>query len=179
MLFPIAERKQLPFNHYAQSYRLNVNTRMTLINDKFFDLELYAIYKSIHELLGEDSWKVVWRSGEIMISELREELHLEQKTPFESMRLLGKYLEKVGYLDKIEVKQTGPDQLEYVMSNPVITRGAKRLLKEGAVPPHISTSLMFGALKSIFGMKAKMIGEPVFLNDGRAVERWKISKITE
>jgi hypothetical protein len=150
---------------------------MAEISEDFFDLELYAIYKSIHELVGGDSWKVVWRSGEIMIAELRERLHLDQKTPFETMRLLGKYLEEAGYLDKLEVKETGPDQLEYVMSNPVITRGAQRLLKEGAAPPHISTSLMFAALKLIFGMKAEMIGEPVFMKDGRAIERWKIAKM--
>jgi hypothetical protein len=150
---------------------------MTKVDNEFFDLELFAIYKSIHELLGEDSWKVVWRSGEILISELRERLHLEQNTPYETMRKLGDYLEKVGYLDKVDIRQTGTDQLEYVMSNPVIARGAQRLLEEGAVPPHLSTSLMFGALKLIFGMKAEMIGEPLFLKDGRAIEKWKLSKI--
>ena len=34
--------------------------------------------------------------------------------------------------------------------------------------------LMFAGLKDLFGLRAEMIGEPVFTEDGRAIERWKL-----
>jgi hypothetical protein len=151
---------------------------MTRIDGEFFDLEMFAIYKSINELLGKDSWKLVWRTGEILISELRGRLGLQNKTPLEAMHILAEYLEKVGYVDKIEVRQIGEGDLEYAMSRPIIAPGAQRLIREGGVPPHLSTSLMFGALKLIFGMTAEMTGEPVFQKDGGVVEKWKISQKT-
>jgi len=47
------------------------------------------------------------------------------------------------------------------------------------VPAHISTTLMFALLRKRFGLKAKMIGEPRLLPDGRGIERWKLSVIEE
>jgi len=38
------------------------------------------------------------------------------------------------------------------------------------------TALMFAALRRLFGLRAEMIGDPVFTPDGRAIERWKLFK---
>jgi hypothetical protein len=59
-----------------------------------------------------------------------------------------------------------------------ILPGAERIIAEGGVPAHISTAVMFAGLKQLFGLKAVMIGDPVFTDDGRAIERWKLTKIT-
>ncbi|MEM0196204.1 MAG: hypothetical protein QXK66_00995 [Sulfolobales archaeon] len=57
-------------------------------------------------------------------------------------------MQREGYVDRACVKK-GPDgEIEYVMSRPAIARGAEELVKEGAVPPHLSTSLMFAVLKN-------------------------------
>ncbi|MFQ6016148.1 MAG: hypothetical protein ACE5NP_11995 [Anaerolineae bacterium] len=150
---------------------------MTSINRDFFDLEIYAIYRAIWELWGDEAWQVVWRSGEIMFDEIEEELELEGTTWLTAMQKLAAYLRQAGYVDDITVRQTGEDELEYEMLNPAILPGAKRLMAEGAVPAHISTTLMFAALKKLFGLKAEMIGEPALLADGRGIERWKLSKV--
>jgi|Deesub1362B_J571_1020462.scaffolds.fasta_scaffold05340_4 hypothetical protein len=151
--------------------------RRICVDPDFFDLEIYAIYYAIYDLVGEDTWKVVWKAGEIVYNEIKDKIGAaDAKDPFESLKKLAEWLKKVGYIEDIEVRKVAEDEIEYVMLNPIITSGAKRLIQEGRVPAHISTALMFAALKQ-FNMKAEMVGEPKFLPDGRAVERWKLIKI--
>jgi hypothetical protein len=153
---------------------------MSKIDTHYFDLQIYAIYRAIWERWGDEAWHVVWRSGEVLFDEIEPTLGLApDDTPFSAMRRLADYLRRVGYVDDIAVRQIGEDELEYEMLNPVILPGAKRLIAEGAVPAHISTTLMFALLRKRFGLKAEMIGEPRLLPDGRGVERWQLSEIEE
>ncbi len=147
-----------------------------MITPEFFDLELFAIYKAIFELIGEKAWDVVWRSGEILVNELWEKLELEETDVFEGLRKLSSFLSTSGYVKEIRVEKKERDIVEYVMHKPVIAEGARRLIEEGMVPPHISTSLMFALLKRK-GYRAEMIGEPEFLKDGRVVEKWKLIRV--
>ena len=147
------------------------------VDPDFFDLEIYAIYYAVYDLLGEDTWKVVWKAGEIVYEEIKSKIGADKaKEPFEALKRLADWLKDVGYIEDIEVRKVSEDEVEYVMLNPIIGPGAKRLVEAGRVPAHISTALMFAALKE-FGMKAEMIGKPEFLPDGRAVEKWKLVKI--
>lgn len=153
---------------------------MSKIDPHYFDLQIYAIYRAIWERWGDEAWQVVWRSGEVLFNEIEPTLGLApDDTPFSAMRRLADYLRDVGYVDDIAVRQISEDELEYEMLSPAILRGAKRLLAEGAVPAHISTTLMFALLRKRFGLKAGMIGQPKLLPDGRAIERWKLSRIEE
>lgn len=148
-----------------------------MITPEFFDLEIYSIYKAIFELLGEDTWKVVWRSGEVLLDMIWNELNLEEKDLFQALKKIASYLKQAGYISdiNIEVEKEG-EILKYVMTKPVIAEGAKRLIQEGMVPPHISTSLMFALLKKK-GYSAEMIGDPEFLPDGRVVEKWRLKEM--
>ncbi len=146
------------------------------IDPTFFDLEIYGIYRAIWENWGQDAWKVVWRTGEVLFENIRGQLRLEGTTPLEAMKELARYLVASGYLAFMEVRQLGPDELEYEMGEPAILAGAQRIIAEGGVPAHISTALMFAGLKALFGLRAEMIGDPVFTVDGRAIERWRLFK---
>jgi len=147
------------------------------VDPRFFDLEIYSIYKAVNELLKERTWDVVWRAGEILLENILDDLSLEETSdPYTALNKLADWLRKVGYIKDIEVRRIGEDSIEYVMSNPIITPGAKKLIGEGLVPPHISTALMFALLKK-YGYKAEMIGDPIFLDDGRVVERWRLFQI--
>ncbi|HIQ13220.1 MAG TPA: hypothetical protein EYH44_02390 [Thermoprotei archaeon] len=147
------------------------------VDPRFFDLEIYSIYKAVNELLKERTWDVVWRAGEILLENILDDLSLEETSdPYTALNRLADWLRKVGYIKDIEVRRIGEDSIEYVMSNPIITPGAKKLIGEGLVPPHISTALMFALLKK-YGYKAEMIGDPIFLDDGRVVERWRLFQI--
>jgi len=146
------------------------------IDIEFFDLEIYAIYRAIWENWGDDAWKVVWRAGEVLFDETHERLNLDTSTPLAAMQGLARYLVDAGYFADMKVRQTAEDELEYEMIDPAILPGAERIIAEGGVPAHISTSLMFAGLRKLFGLRAEMIGDPVFTEDGRAIERWKLSK---
>jgi hypothetical protein len=149
------------------------------VDPEFFDLEIYSIYTAIYKHLGERTWDIVWRSGEILYREIKDKLNLaEVKDPFEGLRRLSRWLRDVGYIDDIEVIKKGEDTLEYHMSNPIIEKGAKRLIDSGKVPPHISTSLMFALLKD-YGYRAEMLGEPIFEREGYVVERWRLVKLSD
>ncbi|MFQ6081748.1 MAG: hypothetical protein ACE5WD_00125 [Candidatus Aminicenantia bacterium] len=144
------------------------------INQDFFDLEMYSIYRAIGELWGEKAWKVVWRSGEILFSELNNQLNLKKGKINEVLAALTKYLEEVGYIEKIEIVFTKKDEIEYKMRNPSILKSAFRLIKENYVPPHISTSLIVAALNKLFNLNVEMIGSPIQDENGWTVERWKL-----
>jgi hypothetical protein len=150
------------------------------IDPDFFDLEIYAIYRAIWENWGEEAWKVVWRAGEVLFEEIQQEQDLDTSSPLAAMRDLARYLVDVGYFTDMQVRQIAEDQLEYEMMAPVILPGAQRLITEGAVPAHISTAVMFAALKRLFGLKAEMMGEPEFKENEEtpttpvAIERWKL-----
>jgi hypothetical protein len=153
---------------------------MNKIDTHYFDLQIYAIYRAVWERWGDEAWNVVWRSGEVLFDEIEPTLGLTpDDTPFSAMRRLADYLRQAGYVDDIAIRQTGEDELEYEMLNPVILPGAKRLIAEGAVPAHISTTLMFALLRKRFSLKAEMIGEPRLLPDGRGIEIWKLSRLEE
>jgi hypothetical protein len=151
----------------------------TPIDPAFFDLEIYAIYRAIWENWGDEAWKVVWRAGEVLFDEVHQRLELDTTTPLAAMEGLAEYLVGVGYFGDMKVRQTAEDELEYEMFEPVILPGAERIITEGGVPAHISTALMFAGLRKLFGLRAEMVGDPVFTPDGRAIERWKLFEITE
>ena len=152
---------------------------MNKIDPVYFDKQIYALYRAVWERWGDDAWYVVWRSGEVLLEEIEAELDLGLDTdPLAAMQRLASYLQQVGYVRDIAIRPLSEDEWEYEMVDPVILPGAKRLLEDGAVPAHISTTLMFALLKR-FGLKAEMVGDPDLRADGRALERWRLVPLEE
>jgi hypothetical protein len=148
---------------------------MNCIDPVYFDQQIYAVYRAVWERWGEEAWHVVWRSGEMLFDEIEPELGLrDDDDPFAAMERLAEYLQRVGYVREIAVRPRDAQEWDYEMLDPVILPGAKRLLAEGAVPAHISTTLMFALLKKRFGLRAEMVGDPNLRPDGRAIERWRL-----
>lgn len=147
-----------------------------MINAKFFDIIVYGLYYAIYDLVGDKAWEVVWRSGEVVFNEAKSFVEgLSDKDPFKVLKALANWLRDMGYIDEITVEKVSEDTIKYTMLNPAIGEGAQKLIKLGRVPAHISTSLMFAALKSL-GYSAEMVGAPEFLSDGRVIEIWKLYK---
>ncbi len=148
---------------------------MRLIDPTYFDRQIYALYRAIWERWGDEAWYVVWRSGEVLFDEIEPELSLHpEDDPFAAMQRLADYLRRVGYVQEIAIRPVNDREWDYEMVDPVILPGAKRLLADGAVPAHISTTLMFALLKKRFGLRAEMVGDPDLRPDGRATERWRL-----
>ncbi len=147
---------------------------MSKIDPVYFDKQIYALYRAVWERWGDEAWYVVWRSGEVLLEAIEAELDLGlDGDPFAAMQRLATYLKRVGYVREIAVRPLSEHEWEYEMVDPVILPGAKRLIEEGAVPAHISTTLMFALLKR-FGLGAEMIDDPDLRPDGRAIERWRL-----
>ena len=146
-----------------------------MIDPTYFDHQIYALYRAVWERWGDDAWYVVWRSGEVLFAQIEPELGLATgDDPIAAVGKLAAYLRRVGYVQDIAVRPLGDYEWDYEMLDPVILPGAKRLLSEGAVPAHISTTLMFALLKKHFGLRAEMVGDPDLRPDGRAMERWRL-----
>ena len=153
---------------------------MNKIDPVYFDQQIFALYRAVWERWGDEAWYVVWRSGEILFNEIESELGLQaDDDPFVAMQRLASYLQRVGYVEDISVRPLSKTEWDYEMLDPVILPGAKRLLADGAVPAHISTTLMFALLKKRFRMEAEMVGDPDLRPDGRATERWRLVPLDE
>ncbi|MFH0848930.1 MAG: hypothetical protein V1857_05460, partial [archaeon] len=77
------------------------------VDAKFFDLGIYCIYKAATELFGNESaWRLVWRSGEVMFEEICREKALPITDPIEVMERIARYLEEVGYSERLTIRRT-------------------------------------------------------------------------
>ena len=167
--------KSLPSPAYSEEGDCTVSK----IDPVYFDKQIYALYRAVWERWGDEAWYVVWRSGEVLFEEIEAELDLApDDDPFPAMQRLAAYLQQVGYVREIAVRPLSEDEWEYEMVDPVILPGAKRLLDDGAVPAHISTTLMFALLRR-FGLRAEMVNDPDLRADGRAIERWRLVPLKE
>ncbi|MGQ9618204.1 MAG: hypothetical protein ACUVUG_04485 [Candidatus Aminicenantia bacterium] len=143
------------------------------LDNDFFNAFVYSIFRAIGEKLGEESWTIVWRTGEIFSEELKEKLFPKRVETSEVAKMIAKYLRKAGYLKNAKIKPLSENEFEYWMKTPVIENCAFRLINEGFVPPHISTSILFAFFKKILNVKLELVGNPQD-KKGWIVERWKI-----
>lgn len=145
------------------------------IETEFFNSFAYSVFKAIGEKLGEESWKIVWRTGELLFEEIKEKIEFEKKEPIGIVRAIAKYLKNTGYLKDVRIILLNDNEFEYWIKEPAIEKGAFRLIEEGFPPPHISTSILFSALRNLTNFELELVGNPERKNKW-IVERWKIKK---
>lgn len=146
------------------------------ITPDFLNHFCYAVYAAMHRAFGERSWDVVWESGDILFDELEKELDITETEPLAVLEKIARWFERSGYAERLEFNLKEGNELEYSLYEPVIKPSALRLIQEGAAPPHLSTTLMFSALKKRCGLKAEMLGDPIAF-EGGATELWRLSPI--
>jgi len=150
-----------------------------MVNEEFFDLVLYSIFKAVNEYIGKDTWKIVYRVGEIIVDELWDELGLTSElSALDGLNKLSRWLVSMGYVKDLKFIEKEDGSLEYWMLEPIISNGAKRLLDENLVPPHISTSILFAFLNRL-GYRVEMRGDPIFRSDGYIIEKWVLKEASE
>ena len=149
------------------------------LDSDFINVEIYAIYKAITEVSGEDGWKIMWRSGELAFDQIEPTLDFPSREPLDVMRTVGEYLQRVGYLEAIELELKPGGLLEYQMINVPVRDSAVKLLEENAILPHWSTVMMVAALRKLCGVEAKMEAHdhrPELVNERESKERWILTK---
>ena len=150
-----------------------------MIDAEFINVEIYAIYKAITEVSGEDGWKIMWRVGELAFDQIEPQLQFPSSEPLDVMRTVGDYLARVGYFEKIELELLPNGVLEYQMVNTATRDSARRLIEENAILPHWSTVLMVAALRKRCGIEAKMEAhdhKPELVSQSHSKERWVLTK---
>lgn len=145
----------------------------------FINVEIYAIYKAITEVCGEDGWRIMWRSGELAFEQIEPTLAFRSNEPLDVMRTVGDYLARVGYFERIELELLPGGVLEYQMVNTATRASAERLIRENAILPHWSTVIMVAALRKRCGVEAKMEAhdhKPELVSQSHSKERWILTR---
>ncbi len=145
----------------------------------FINVEIYAIYKAITEVCGEEGWKIMWRSGELAFDQIEPRLDFPSKEPLDVLRSIGDYLVQVGYLEGIDLDLKPGGQLEYQMLGTATRPSAARLIEEDAILPHWSTVIMVAALRKLCGIEAKMAAadhKPELVSQHQSKERWLLTR---
>jgi bifunctional DNA-binding transcriptional regulator/antitoxin component of YhaV-PrlF toxin-antitoxin module len=148
---------------------------------EFFDLETYALFSALNEIVGKKAWEIALRGGEYAFAEVRKRLGIAETDPIALVKRLGKWLERMGYA-RIEIEKTGENEFLYTMYDTASRRGLRQTRKEkgeDAVLAHWSTVLMFAALKEMCKMKAEISHLDFAKEDkkGPSVEKWTLSKL--
>ena len=154
-------------------------TAKRVLDADFINKEVYAIYKAITEVSGEDGWKIMWRAGELMFEQVEPQLTFTSDDPVEVMRTVGAYLRDAGYFENIEIELLPKGVLEYQMVNTATRPAAQALISENAILPHWSTVLMVAALRKLSGVEAKMEAhdhKPEIVSHSHSKERWILTK---
>jgi hypothetical protein len=150
-----------------------------MLSADFINVEIYAIYKAITEVCGDDGWKIMWRSGELAFEQIEPQLEFPSDQPLDVMRTVADYLARVGYFEAIELELLPGGVLEYQMINTATRDSARRLIEENAILPHWSTVIMVAALRKRCGVEAKMEAhdhKPELINERQSKERWILTK---
>jgi hypothetical protein len=150
-----------------------------MIDADFINVEIYAIYKAITEVSGDDGWKIMWRVGELAFDQIEPQLEFPSDEPLDVMRTVGGYLKRVGYFEDIELELLPNGVLEYQMINTATRASAQRLIQENAILPHWSTVLMVAALRKRSGIEAKMEAhdhKPEIVSHSHSKERWVLTR---
>ena len=154
-------------------------TEKRLLDADFVNAEVYAIYKAITEVCGEEGWKIMWRSGELMFEQIEPRLEFPSREPLDVMRTVGDYLKRSGYFEEIELELLPGGVLEYQMINTATRPAAQRLIEENAILPHWSTVVMVAALRKLCGVEAKMEAhdhKPEIVSRSHSKERWILTR---
>jgi hypothetical protein len=148
---------------------------------EFFDIETYALFSALNEIVPEKAWEIALRGGEYAFAELKKRLNITEKDPIALVKLLGNWLEDMGYA-RIEIEQTEENVFHYSMYDTASRRGLRQIRKEkggDAIMAHWSSVLMFAALKDMCSLKAEISHLDFAKEDdkGASVEKWVLSKI--
>lgn len=134
-----------------------------------------AIYRALIERFGEDSWEILWRSGEILFKELKDDIGVTEDMEINhAVQRLCDYIRRVRLVDRIEyIFNEDKSTIETVVHFPFSIDMYKR---EMAGPIYIFSSLLASVLNYI-GYRVERSGEHYIMDRNKLVEKWKVTKL--
>jgi hypothetical protein len=161
---------------------MRAEERIQHMNREFFDMQTYAIYSALNEIIGPKTLQVAQRSGEYLWADLKRRSGTNERDPMALVKFIGKWLQDMGYA-RIQIEQITENEFKYTLYDTASRRALRQIQKEkgkDAIMPHWSTHLMFAALKDMCNMKAELVHMDLAKEDTFSlgtVEKWKLTKI--
>lgn len=148
------------------------------VNSKFFDTINYAICETVNEYFGEEALDFFRKVGENHLKEALERglINLEtEDKPLDNLIKIARYLEAMGYMEKIVIKKLSENEATVEMSGVSVTDSSVKMLTQDKHPSHYMTNLMQAALRRI-GINAELKDMDYNEQTGHFKEYWKILK---
>jgi len=143
------------------------------VDPEFFDMLNYSICRAVNEALGKDGAESIFRKvGEINYGILKAKGEIKpSEDPLDTLEQIARYLERVGYMEKIEIKRVSDRELLLKMHGVSVLDSSVKLVDSGMAPSHYMTNLMFAALKE-YGVEAELIDLGFDVEKNVVQEKW-------
>ncbi len=152
-----------------------------MVKPEFLDFVNYNICKTYSEKYGKERAEEFFRRvGEIGFEELNKMVDFPSSDPYDVLRTVGKFLEDMGYMSKIQLTKVEEDEVVIEMFGASVIRSSIRLVEGGDSPSHFMTNLMFAALKEVSGIRADIYDltlEQPSAETSYTMEKWVLKKI--
>jgi len=160
---------------------LSKGVRVKMVRPEFLDFVNYNICKAYSEAHGKDAAEAFFRRvGEVGFQELKRRVGFPSSDPYEVLKTVGGFLERMGYMSKIQLTKVEENEVVIEMFGVSVIKSSIRLVEGGDSPSHFMTNLMFAALKEVSGVRADIIDltlEQPSAETGYAKEKWVLKKI--
>jgi len=151
-----------------------------IIRPEFIDFVNYNICKAYMEYYEKEAGIGFFRRvGEIGFQELRKTVDFPSSDPYEVLKTVGEFLERMGYMSKIQLTKVEENEVVIEMFGVSVIKSSMRLIREGANPSHFMTNLMFASLKELSGIQADIYDltlEQPSEDTGYTKEKWVLHK---
>lgn len=146
------------------------------IKPEFLDTINFAICQAVDDYLDGKAAEFFKKVGEYHLDEVLNRGFIKigpNDHPLDTLIKIAKYLESVGYMEKILINKLGESQALVEMYGVSVTKSSAKMLKEKKQPSHYMTNIMLASLKKL-GIQAEL--EDVSFDDKKCYfkEHWKI-----
>ena len=146
------------------------------VKPEFVDVINYAICQTVDEYLSEKATAFFEKVGEYHLDEAlkRGLINIEANDkPLDTLIKIARYLESVGYMEKIIIDKLGENEAFVEMHGVSVTKSSVKMLRAGKQPSHFMTNIMLAALRKL-GIGAEL-KDVKFAEEKRQFrEHWKI-----
>ena len=150
------------------------------ISVEFLDTINYAICRVVNDYLGDEASRFFVKAGEYHLEEAlrRGLIKLDPDAgPLDNLIGVAKYLESVGYMEKISIVKLSDSEAIVEMFGVSVTKSSVDLLKAGRHPSHLMTNIMLATLKKL-GIEAELRETEFNEQERHFKEHWKILEPT-
>jgi len=128
------------------------------IKPEFLDIINYAICQTVDEFLDGKATEFFEKVGEYHLDEALKRGLIKidpNDKPLDTLIKIARYLESVGYMEKIIINKLGENEALIEMHGVSVTKSSVKMLKENKQPSHYMTNIMLAALKKL-GIRAEL-----------------------